>query len=187
MPADQPQPEFILPRRKDRAIQDEAWIESFLQRMPDCVIAMVDEGQPYTHGNLFVYDPEQHAIYFHTANAGRTRASIETNPRVCVSVSEMGRLLPADTAMAFSVEYRSVVVFGCARVVADETESARGLQMLLDKYFPRHRPGRDYRPLQPEELARTAVYRVDIERWSAKQKSAPADFPGAFLYGEEQA
>jgi uncharacterized protein len=177
-------PDFSQPRRKDRTIQDEAWIEGFLKRVPFCVIAMADEGQPYAHGNLFVYDPEGHALYFHTAGEGQTRASIEANPRVCVSVSEMGRLLPADTAMNFSVEYRSVVVFGRARVLTDAAEAERGLQLLLDKYFPKHCPGKDYRPIQPKELAITTVYRVEIERWSAKQKAAPADFPGAFLYGE---
>ena len=31
-----------------------------------------------------------------------------------------------------------------------------------------------------DELMRTAVYRIDIEAWSGKQKEVAEDFPGAF-------
>ncbi len=31
-----------------------------------------------------------------------------------------------------------------------------------------------------EELTRTAVYRIEIETWSGKQKEVAADFPGAY-------
>lgn len=171
------------PRRRDRAVDDETWIREYLQRASWGVLATAFDGQPFLNSNLFVFDPSMHAIYLHTARLGRTRSNIESSPQVCFSVGEMGRLLPADTALEFSVEYSSVVVFGRARVVADAEEARRALQLLLDKYFPHLRPGRDYRPIQPEELGRTSVYRVDIEHWSAKRKVAADDFPGAFLYG----
>jgi uncharacterized protein len=96
----------------------------------------------------------------------------------------MGRLLPAPTALHFSVEYAGAVVFGRAKVVEDQAEAEAALQQLLDKYAPHLRPGRDYRPIQPEELAVTSVYRVEIDEWSGKQKVAPADHPGAYLYGQ---
>jgi nitroimidazol reductase NimA-like FMN-containing flavoprotein (pyridoxamine 5'-phosphate oxidase superfamily) len=97
----------------------------------------------------------------------------------------MGRLLPADEALEFSVEYRGVTVFGTAAVVTDEAEATYGLQLLLDKYFPHLSPGKDYRPITTEELRRTGVYRIEIEQWSGKQKQVAADFPGAFLYHQE--
>jgi nitroimidazol reductase NimA-like FMN-containing flavoprotein (pyridoxamine 5'-phosphate oxidase superfamily) len=172
------------PRRRDRAVEEEAWIRAYLQRAAWGVLATVYDGQPFLNSNLFVYDPAQHVIYLHTARLGRTRSNIETSPQVCFTVGEMGRLLPADTALEFSVEYSSVVVFGKARVVEDEAEARRALQLLLDKYFPHLRPERDYRPIQPEEMKRTSVYRIDIERWSAKRKAVEDDFPGAFLYGQ---
>jgi len=77
-----------------------------------------------------------------------------------------------------------VTVFGTITVLADEAEQTHALQMLLDKYCPHLRPGKDYRAITQEELRRTAVYRLDIEQWSGKQKQAEADFPGAFFYGE---
>ena len=96
----------------------------------------------------------------------------------------MGRLLPASTALEFSVEYAGVTVFGRATVVTDDEEARDGLQQLLDKYAPHLRPVRDYRPITADELARTAVYRIDIHEWGGKKKVAPADFPGAFRFEE---
>ena len=95
----------------------------------------------------------------------------------------MGRLLPNTAAMEFSVEYASVAVFGNAHILEDPEEQTRGLQLLMDKYFPHLQPGEDYRGITAAELKRTAVYRIDIEAWSGKQKAAPPDFPGAFHYG----
>jgi nitroimidazol reductase NimA-like FMN-containing flavoprotein (pyridoxamine 5'-phosphate oxidase superfamily) len=171
-------------RRKDRSVTNEEWIRSLLRRAPMGTLATVRNGQPFINMNIFVYDEANHIIYLHTARAGRTPANVEANGRVCFGVAEMGRLLPAPTALHFSVEYAGVVVFGRASIVSDEAEAGSALQLLLDKYAPHLRPGRDYRPIQPEELAVTAVHRIEIEEWSGKQKIAPSDHPGAFRYGQ---
>jgi nitroimidazol reductase NimA-like FMN-containing flavoprotein (pyridoxamine 5'-phosphate oxidase superfamily)/GNAT superfamily N-acetyltransferase len=169
-------------RRQDREVKDEEWIRSFLKRAPYGVMAMVHDGQPFVNSNLFVYDVSAHAIYLHTARVGRTPATVSKSERICFSVSEMGRLLPAKEALEFSLEYAGVMVFGRASVVEDVTEAERGLQLLLDKYAPHLRPGRDYSPINLDELKRTAVYRIDIEQWSGKKKEEAPDFPGAFVF-----
>ena len=174
-------------RRRDRAVMEDGWIRELLQRAPFGTLATVHDGQPFLNMNVFVYDAAAHALYLHTARTGRTRDNIEAEERVCFGVAEMGRLLPAPTAMHFSVEYAGVVVFGRARVVQDDAEAGQALQLLLNKYAPHLRPGRDYRAVQPEELALTSVYRIDIDEWSGKQKVAPADHPGAFSYQPDSA
>lgn len=171
-------------RRRDRAVDDEAWIRAFLHRAPVGVLATVHDGQPFLNTNLFVYDEAAHALYFHTARAGRTPANLSAPAPVCFSASEMGRLLPAPEALHFSVEFASVVVFGQAARLDDAGEAARALQLLLDKYAPHLRPGHDYRPVTPDELAQTAVYRVAITAWSGKKKEVAPDFPGAYRYGD---
>lgn len=170
-------------RRADRAIEDEAWIRALLHRAPMGTLATVYDGQPFVNANLFVYDEANEQIYMHTARTGRTQTNISLEERVCFTVNEMGRLLPADVALEFSVEYNGVVVFGRATIVNDEPEALAGLQLLLDKYFGHLRPGTDYRPPIPEELKRTALYRITIDQWSGKRKAVAPDFPGAFYYG----
>ena len=120
----------------------------------------------------------------HAAPTGRTRTDVESNPSVCFSVSEMGRQLPAPTAFGMGSEYASVVVFGRAAIVADEAEADHALRLLLKKYFAHLEYGVDYRAIQPGELARTAVYRIEIEQWSGKRKQVADDYPGAFWYDQ---
>jgi nitroimidazol reductase NimA-like FMN-containing flavoprotein (pyridoxamine 5'-phosphate oxidase superfamily) len=165
--------DWARPRRMDRSIQSPAEIEALLQRAPFGYTATSIDNQPFLHVGLFWYDPAARRLYFHTALEGRTRDNVLANPRVCFGVAEIGRLLPADTALEFSNEYASVIAFGSARIVEDPEEKQRGLQGLLDKYFPDMAPGRDYRPITGQEMARTSVFAIEIEAWSGKQKVAP--------------
>ena len=169
------------PLRKDRA-KDDAWIRAYLKRVPFGMLATAFEGQPFLKPTLFVYAEAENAIYIHGALVGRMRTNVEHNPRVSFSIAEMGRLLPADTAMEVGVEYASVVVFGKAEVIADASQAKHGLQLLLDRYFPHLKPGVDYREIIPQELDITAVYRIKIDSWSGKEDHAAPDFPGAFSY-----
>jgi len=116
------------------------------------------------------YDTDAHRIYLHTAQEGRTHRNIAANPQVCFGIADMGRLLPADTAMEFSVEYESVIVFGRGRVVTEEAEGRYALQGLLDKYFPDLRPGEDYRHITHHEWKQTAVLAIEVQSWSGKRK-----------------
>ena len=174
-------PEYV--RRTDRAVEDESWIREFLGRAAIGHLATVHEGQPFINSNLFVYDEAAHAIYMHTARLGRTRSNVEADERACFSVSEMGRILPADEALEFSVEYAGVTVFGKATLIDGDT-AKHALQMLLDKYAPHLKPGEHYRPTTDDELKRTAVFRISVDAWSGKRKVAEPDFPGAFIFGE---
>jgi nitroimidazol reductase NimA-like FMN-containing flavoprotein (pyridoxamine 5'-phosphate oxidase superfamily) len=169
------------PLRKDRA-KDEEWIRAYLKRVPFGMLATEYEGQPFIKPTLFVYDDTEHAIYIHGALVGRMRTNLETNSRISFCIAEMGRLLPADTAMEVGVEYASVVVFGKAELLTDTDQARHGLQLLLDRYFPHLKPGIDYREILPQELDITSVYRITIDSWSGKEDHARQDFPGAFSY-----
>lgn len=167
-------------RRRDRG-KDERWVRAFMEAASFGFLATVDEvGQPFLNSNLFVYDSDRHCVYMHTHRTGQTRDNVQRSEKVAFSVAAIGRLLPAPEALEFSVEYAGVVAFGEGFVVDDEEEARDALQRLLDKYAPHLEPGRDYRPTTADELRRTAVYRIDIETWSGKQKEVGEDFPGAF-------
>lgn len=169
-------------RRRDRAVTDEAWIMTFLHRAPTGTLVTVHEGQPFVNTNLFVYDEAQDCIYVHTARAGRTRDNVTTSPeQACFSIMELGRLLPAKTALEFSTEYAGVVVFGTMQVVESDEEATAALQAMLDKYAPHLVQGEDYRPPVEEELRRTTVMRLNISTWSGKKKEV-GEFEGAFFY-----
>ena len=171
-------------RRRDR-VKEEEWVRAFLTRASHGFLATVDEhGQPFLNSNLFVFDEAERCIYVHTHRTGRTRSNLDKSDKVAFGVAAIGRLLPAPTALEFSVEYAGATVFGRGRVVTDPEECRAALQKLLGKYAPHLVPDRDYRATTDAELERTAVYRIDIETWSGKQKAAPPDFAGAFVVPE---
>lgn len=174
-------PTFQSPRFKERAVPDTAWLKAMLHSAPFGSLGMVQADQPYVKPTLFAYDETAQVIYFHGALEGRTRTALEQNPDVCFTISQLGRLLPAATAMEFGIEYNSVMVFGQVRIVEGEMAYA-ALQLLLDKYFPQMKSGQDYQPIALEEMNITSVYSLSIERWSGKAYHAAPDYPGAFYY-----
>lgn len=180
-------PEVTEPRRRDRG-KDEEWIRAVLRTAPYGVLAVATpDGPPHVNGNLFAFDGAPPALYLHTARTGALPEAAAAPVEAAFTVFEMGRLLPAEEALEFSVEYAGVVVRGVCATVDDPAEQERALQAILDKYAPHLRPGRDYRPIVSAELRRTTVYRLDIREWSGKEKVAPADFPGAYRYEEVSA
>jgi len=172
-------PDYLHPRRKDRS-KNEEWIRALLHRGGAAVLATIQAGRPVPIPLNYVYDEGRNAIYLHTALKGGSRGSLP-GP-AALSVFEMGRMLPADEALEFGVEYKSVVVFGTGSVVEDPEEAEAALVLIMEKYAPHLKAGVDYRPVAPEEVRRTAVLRVDIEGWSGKEKKEAPDFPGAYRF-----
>lgn len=168
-------------RRSERS-QTTGWIEEFLQTTDVITISMVASGQPYAVVRNFVYDPKQQVLYLHGAPQGRTYEILSQHPMVCCTSHKMGRLLPAEKAMEFSVEYSGVTLFGKVNVVEEHNEAHSALGLLMRKYFPQYEAGVDYTPAPPEATKITAVYRIDIISWSGKENKKGDDFPHAFHF-----
>ena len=171
-------------RRKDRQINDDDWIVSYLDNTEFGTLATVYEDQPFLTMAIFVYDKETHSIYLHTSKHGRLFANIEQNKKVCFSVGEIGRLLPAKTARDFSNEYKSVVVFGNCEVMTDMKEARNKMYLMIEKYFRHLKPEKDYQAITKPEIEEIAVFKISIDSWTAKQKEADVDFPGAIMFDD---
>ena len=148
--------------------QDE-WIRAILSTARIARIACSREDQPFVNPSTFWFDEEHHQLVFHSNLAGRVRANVEQNPKVCIEVSEMGKVLPSNVALEFSLQYRSVVVFGNARLIEEAEEQRRVMYNLIGKYFPAMKVGQEFRPITDQELKRTSIYGVKIEAWSGKE------------------
>ena len=144
-------------------------MRAFLRVAPIGRVATQWDGQPFVTPSTFWYDEANHRIIFHSNIAGRVRSNLERNPKVCLEASEMGRLLPSNVALEFSLQYRSVMVFGTVRILESDEEMRAALTGLLEKYFPEMEAGREYRPITEKELKRTSVYELKIESWSGKE------------------
>jgi hypothetical protein len=147
----------------------DAWIRAFLHTARVGHIASARDGQPFLNPTTFWFDEDHHQIVFHSNVTGRIRSNIETHSRVCFEASELGKLLPSNVALEFSLQFRSVIVFGAARFITDPAEARRVLYGLIGKYFPSLKPGQEFREITDRELQRTSVYAIQIEEWSGKE------------------
>jgi nitroimidazol reductase NimA-like FMN-containing flavoprotein (pyridoxamine 5'-phosphate oxidase superfamily) len=127
------------------------------------------DAQPFVTPTNYYFDEPGHRLIFHSNLAGRLRANIDRNPKVCAEVSEMGRYLPSNVSLEFSVQFRSVMVYGSACIIEDRDEQRRLLHQLIAKYFAPLELGKDYRPVTDQELKKTSVYELRIESWSGKE------------------
>ncbi len=172
MPRDYTNQSPIAFQRRPHLTRDDEWIRSFLREARVGHIASSIEGQPFINPTTFWLDEANHQIVFHSNVAGRIRSNIESNPRVSLEASELGRLLPSNVALEFSLQFRSVIVFGIARIVTDPAEARRLLYGLIGKYFPTMTAGREYREITDKELRATSIYAIQIESWSGKENWA---------------
>lgn len=149
--------------------RDDEWIRAFLREAKVGHIASTRDGQPFLNPTTFWFDEQHHQIIFHSNVKGRIRSNIEINPRVCFEASELGKMLPSNIALEFSLQFRSVIVFGKAHLVTDPYEARRVLYGLIGKYFPTMKAGQEFREITDRELLRTSVYAIQIEEWSGKE------------------
>ena len=156
-------------QRRPYLTRDDAWIKAFLKNVKVGHVATSIDNQPFINPTTFWFDEENHQIVFHSNVAGRIRSNIESNPRVSLEASELGKMLPSNVALEFSLQFRSVVVFGSARIVTDPTEARRLLYGLISKYFPDMTAGKEYREITDKELRTTSIYAIQIEAWSGKE------------------
>ena len=122
-------------------------------------LALGDELQdlPLSYG----YDGE--SLYIHSALAGRKVEVLRRNPRVCFAITLDQELTQGEVPCGWSFKYRSVVGEGIVHFVADEAERTRGLDALMRQHGG---TGGDYKP---ENLAKTAILRIEILSLSGKQ------------------
>jgi nitroimidazol reductase NimA-like FMN-containing flavoprotein (pyridoxamine 5'-phosphate oxidase superfamily) len=173
-----PTPRTTPTRYRERAQYDRETVHEILDEALICHLGYLSAGRPVvlptTHARL------GETLYLHGSTGGgpmlaatAAEASGSGLP-VCVTATLVDGLVLARAAMHHSVNFRSVVVLGDARVVGDPEERLRALCCLLDHI----RPGRaaDCRTPNARELAATGVLALDLVEVSAKVRAgAPVD------------
>ena len=172
-----PTPRTTPTRYRERADYDRKTVHAILDEALICHLGYAGAGGPVvlptTHARL------GETLYLHGSTGGGPLLAAKSKPAglpVCVTVTLVDALVLARAAMHHSVNFRSVVVLGTARVVDDPAEKLRALRCLLDHI----RPGRadDCRTPGPRELAATGVLALDLVEVSAKVRTgAPVDDP----------
>jgi nitroimidazol reductase NimA-like FMN-containing flavoprotein (pyridoxamine 5'-phosphate oxidase superfamily) len=163
-------------RTKARARYDRASVHAILDAGMLAHVAFCVGGQPFAIPMLYARDGD--TILLHGSVASRLTGHLGEGAAACVSVTHLDGLVLARSHFDHSTNYRSVVAFGRATLLADAAEKAAALARFVDALIP----GRaaEARPPDRNELAATHVLRFVIEDASAKIRSGgvkdnPAD------------
>jgi len=159
---------------REKAAYDRETVHGVLDAGLVAHVGFVQDGQPVVVPML--YGREDETIYLHGARKARVIRLLEATGTACINVTLLDGLVFARSAFASSMNYRSVTVFGTARLVDDLDHKKRALHVINEQAMPGRRA--DLRKSLENELKMTGVIAVDIESASAKiSDKMPDDEP----------
>lgn len=170
----QPTARTTLRRRRDRGTHDRSTLEAILDEALVCHVGFAVDGRPWVVPMLHARAGDE--LYLHGAVGNHLLRHLERGVEACATVTLLDGLVLARSAFHHSVNYRSVMVFGTARLVSDVEEKRAALDVIVDHVLP----GRadDARPGNDRELAQTAVIALPVTEASAKVRAGgPKDDP----------
>jgi uncharacterized protein len=132
-----------------------------------CHVGFSVAGQPYVIPTN--YGRAGDTLYLHGSAASRMLKTLSDGVPVCVTVTHVDGLVLARSAFHHSVNYRSVVILGTARLVDDPAEKMEALRIFTDHVMK----GRwdDVRQPTDQELKATTVLALPLEEVSAKVRT----------------
>lgn len=154
-------------RLHERGSYDHAKIHALLDASMLCHVAYVIDGQPYCTPTLFWREGTR--LYWHGSSASRMLRNQSEGEPVCLTVSHLDSLVLARCGFNHSVDYRSVMAFGRARMIEEPDEKACALTAMVDRFYP----GRTatLRKSTTQEIKATRVIGMEIEQASAKVRA----------------
>jgi uncharacterized protein len=156
-------------RRAGRARYDRATIDAILAEGMVGHVGFCSDGQPYVIPVLYALGEGE--LYLHGSPLSRLLGTLAGGVPMCLTVTLIDGLVLARSAFHHSVNYRSVVVLGEARDLADREEKLEALRLLVEHISP----GRsaDARGPSDQEVAATEVVALQIDEASAKIRTGP--------------
>ena len=158
-----------LRRHPERGVYDIEQIYSILDEGYICHLGFAVDAHPYVIPTA--YGRAGNQIYIHGSAASRTVCSLAEGIDVCATVTLVDGFVLARSAFRHSINYRSVVIMGKAKLVTDTAEMIEALRCFTNHLVP----GRweEVRPPNQTEMMRTSVLSLPLDEVSAKVRSGP--------------
>lgn len=175
-PAFTPSSRAKVRRRPQRARYDETAVFEILDAGVMAHVGYVIDGQPFVTPTA--YWREGRKLYWHGAAASRMLATVAQGAPVCVTVSFLDGFVVGRSGIVHSLNYRSVMTFGRARLITDPAAKRAAMDDFIDRLYAGRRL--QLRPTTDAEIASIALVEMEIEEASAKQREGgvgdrPAD------------
>ena len=154
-------------RLPKRGKYDHETVHKILDEGFVCHVGFSVDGQPFVIPTN--YGRTGDVLYLHGSAASRMLKTLSGGVPVCVTVTHVDGLVLARSAFHHSVNYRSVVILGTARLVEDPAEKMEALRLFTEHVMK----GRwdDVRQPTEQELKATIVLALPLEEVSAKVRT----------------
>jgi uncharacterized protein len=166
-------PRTVLHRLRERGRLDRTDLDAVLGAGLICHLGVVIDGTPVVLPTGYGRIGDQ--LYLHGSSANKSLLAA-AGQEVCVTITLLDGLVCARAVFHHSMNYRSAVIFGTARLVGDPDEKLAALEAVTNHLVP----GRWDHARAPtrKELAATAVLALPLEEASVKIRSGgPKDDP----------
>lgn len=141
-------------------------------------VAIADDAGPVVIPMTYYVAPDRpYTVYIHGAHHSRLMAHIASGKPVCLTVTMVDGLVYSRTALYHSMNYRSAVCFGTARVVDDPAEQLQVSEGLVTRYFPGRVVGVDCEAVPAQHVTATSWVALEITDASAKIRRGPPKGP----------
>ena len=149
---------------RNKAAYDKETVHAILDAGLLAHVAFVQDGQPVVVPML--YGRRNETVFLHGARKARVIRLLEDTGTACMNVTLVDGLVYARSAFNSSMNYRSVTLFGSARLIDDDAEKRAALRVITECTMP----GRwdELREPLAKEVRMTGVIALDIESASAK-------------------
>jgi nitroimidazol reductase NimA-like FMN-containing flavoprotein (pyridoxamine 5'-phosphate oxidase superfamily) len=149
---------------RDKAAYDKETVHAILDAGILAHVAFVQDGQPVVVPML--YGRRDETVFLHGAKKSRIIRLLEGTGTACMNVTLVDGLVYARSAFNSSMNYRSVTLFGSARLIDGDAEKRAALRVITECTMP----GRwdELREPLEKEVRMTGVIALDIESASAK-------------------
>jgi uncharacterized protein len=154
-------------RLPKRGRYDEETVFQILDTGFVCHVGFSVDGQPFVIPTN--YGRQGDTLYLHGSAASRMLKTLSGGVPVCVTVTHVDGLVLARSAFHHSVNYRSVVILGTARLVDDRAEKVEALRIFTEHVMK----GRwdDIRQPTEQELKATTILALPLAEVSAKVRT----------------
>jgi nitroimidazol reductase NimA-like FMN-containing flavoprotein (pyridoxamine 5'-phosphate oxidase superfamily) len=159
-------PRTTLGRSKERGRTDPAELHAVLDAGLICHLGIVIGGSPRVVPTG--YGRIGDTLYLH-GSTGAT--SLRAAGEVCVTVTHLDAIVLARSAFHHSVNYRSAMIYGTARLVEDAGERLAALRAITEQLAPGQWDA--VRHPDAKELAATAVLALSLSEASVKVRQGP--------------
>lgn len=162
---------------REKARYDRETVHAILDAGLVAHVALVQDGEPVVVPMIYGRDGD--TIYLHGARKARIIRLLEKTGKACINVTLLDGLVIARSTFNSSMNYRSVTVFGPARLIDDMDTKKHALRTISDSVLPGRRA--ELRLSTERELKMTGVIAVAIESASAKVSDKMPDDDDADL------